>query len=72
MVQSPGCSSDAALPCASGLKPFTREIVALGLRPLLPHELPAGDGGLAYGQAVLVATALARGSDPRRVPEGGA
>ena len=42
------------------------------LRPLLPGALPAGDAGLAYGQAVLATTALARGREPRRVPEGGA
>ena len=46
------------------------EIAALGLRPLLPRELPAGDGGLAFGQALLAAVALARGRDVPCVPEG--
>ncbi len=49
---------------------LTREIAALGLRPLLPRELPAGDGGLAFGQALLAAVALARGRDVPGVPEG--
>jgi hydrogenase maturation protein HypF len=51
---------------------LAREIAALGLRPLLPRELPAGDGGLASGQAVLAVVSLARGRDLQWVPEGGA
>ena len=50
---------------------LAREIAALGLRPLLPRELPAGDAGLSFGQAVLAAASLARGRDLRCVPEGG-
>jgi hydrogenase maturation protein HypF len=38
---------------------------ALGLRVLLPRALPPGDGGIAYGQAVLAAATLARGDEPR-------
>ena len=34
-----------------------------GFAPLLPRAVPAGDGGLAYGQAVLAAVALADGLD---------
>ncbi len=34
---------------------------------LLPTRLPPGDGGVAYGQAVLAASCLARGLDTRRL-----
>jgi hypothetical protein len=30
----------------------------------MPRQLPPGDGGLAYGQAVLGAVSLARGVEP--------
>ena len=51
---------------------LAREICTFGLRPLLPRDLPPGDGGLAFGQAVLAAVGLARGREPRVLPEGGA
>ncbi len=37
---------------------------AIGTRVLLPQNLPPGDGGLAYGQAVLASACLARRFDP--------
>lgn len=35
-----------------------------GFEALMPRQLPPGDGGLSYGQAVLGAVALARGLEP--------
>jgi hydrogenase maturation protein HypF len=49
---------------------LSAEHAALGIRVLLPRALPPGDGGIAYGQAVLAAAAGARGTLPRF--EGGA
>ncbi|MCC6406229.1 MAG: carbamoyltransferase HypF, partial [Planctomycetes bacterium] len=38
-----------------------------GYRVLLPRELPAGDGGLAYGQCVVASAALAHSRLPNRI-----
>ncbi len=49
----------------SGLGP------AIGAPLLLPFALPPGDGGLAYGQAVLAALCRAGGCSPERLVYGG-
>ncbi|MFN3414347.1 MAG: hypothetical protein ACK42L_09835, partial [Thermoanaerobaculum sp.] len=41
-----------------------RELEARGFTVLFPEKLPGGDGGLSYGQAVVAAVALARGTRP--------
>jgi hydrogenase maturation factor HypF (carbamoyltransferase family) len=40
-------------------------LAAHGFGVLIPRNLPPGDGGLAYGQAVLGAVALARNVKPK-------
>ena len=39
---------------------LSEEHQAAGFACILPHDVPAGDGGLAHGQAVLAAAALGR------------
>jgi len=59
-----GCLINRLLRC--GLE---QEFEAAGFRPLFAREVPPGDGGLAYGQAVLATVSLARGVTARQ--EGG-
>jgi hydrogenase maturation protein HypF len=39
---------------------LAERIAAAGYTPLLPQEVPPGDGGISYGQAVLASVGLAR------------
>jgi len=43
---------------------LTAGLEQVHLEPITARELPCGDGGLAYGQAVLAALSLSRGSEP--------
>ncbi len=47
------------------LKGLTEGLVAHGFDVLIPRKLPPGDGGLAYGQAVIGAVAQARKVTPK-------
>ena len=46
---------------------LSEELEELGFEVLLPRNVPAGDGGLSYGQAVIGAVAAARGVEPKQV-----
>jgi hydrogenase maturation protein HypF len=48
----------------NGLK---ARLEATGAEVLLPSNMPPGDGGLSYGQAVMAAIAAARGVRPRQL-----
>lgn len=47
------------------VRDLARECTARGLEPLFARELPPGDGGLSFGQAVLGSATLALGREPR-------
>ena len=64
---------DRAVPVALGggcmvnrllLRGLIDGLESRGFEVLVPRQLPPGDGGLAYGQAVLGAVSLARGIRP--------
>jgi len=46
-------------------------LIEAGFEPLLATSVPPGDGGLAYGQAVVASVAAARGVEPRVAGEPG-
>ena len=48
-------------------KGLAENLEELGFEVLLPRNVPPGDGGLSYGQAVLAAVAAVRGLKPRQV-----
>lgn len=47
---------------------LVEDLAAIGLTALLPRELPPGDGGLSYGQAVVGAVAAALDVRPEQIP----
>ncbi len=69
------CRTPATLALAGGClvnrllrRELRRHCQALGVATLQAIELPPGDGGLAYGQAVVAAAAVAHGTTPTFVP----
>ena len=46
---------------------LAENLEARGFKVLLPQNVPPGDGGLSYGQAVIGAVAAERGVEPRQV-----
>jgi hydrogenase maturation protein HypF len=56
-----GCAVNRIL-CAE----LAKGLEGLGLEVLLPANVPPGDGGLSYGQAVIAAVSAARGVKPRQ------
>ena len=48
---------------------MSRRLEAHGLSALLPHHLPAGDGGLSYGQAAIAVVAQSREVRPTQISD---
>ncbi len=50
---------------------LSERLASAGHEPLVPRQLPPGDGGLSFGQAVVAVVAQARGVEPRQRRNGG-
>jgi hydrogenase maturation protein HypF len=78
LTRSVAPSSDTVIGVSGGclvnrllLAGLSDGLTALGHDVLIPRQVPPGDGGLSYGQAVLGAISLARGVELEMIDESG-